>query len=44
MVLVAAVRRPPAPVPDGMNIQAMTVWLTAFGDLLEGRNADATGG
>jgi hypothetical protein len=24
-----------------MDIQAMTVWLTAFGDAWEGRNADA---
>jgi hypothetical protein len=41
MVLVSAVRRPPAPAPDGMNVQAMTVWLTAFGDAWERRNADA---
>jgi hypothetical protein len=29
MVLVSAVRQPPAPVPDGMDIQAMTARLTA---------------
>lgn len=40
MVLVSAVRRPSAPAPDGMNVQAMTVWLTAFGDAWERRNAD----
>jgi len=30
MVLVSAVRQPPAPAPDGMDIQAMTAWLTAL--------------
>jgi hypothetical protein len=40
MVLLSIVRHPPA--PDGMDVQAMTVWLTAFGDAWERRNADAT--
>ena len=42
MVLVSAVRRTPAPAPDAMDIQAMTAWLTAFGDAWERPNADAT--
>jgi hypothetical protein len=42
MVVLSVVRRTPAPAPDGMDVQAMTVWLTAFGDAWEGRNADAT--
>src|SRR3989304_9409162 len=42
MVLASAVRRTPAPAPDGMDIQAMTAWLTAFGDAWEQPNADAT--
>src|SRR5450759_2740718 len=42
MVLGSAVRRTPAPVPDGMDVQAMTAWLTAFGDAWERGNADAT--
>jgi len=42
MVLVSAVRRTPAPAPDGMDVQAMTAWLTAFGDAWERCNADAT--
>jgi hypothetical protein len=42
MVLVSVARRPPAPAPDGMDVQAMTVWLTAFGDAWERRNANAT--
>jgi hypothetical protein len=29
MVLMSAVRQPPAPAPDGMEIEAMTAWLTA---------------
>ena len=29
------------PAPDGMDIQAMTVWLTAFGDAWEHGDADA---
>jgi hypothetical protein len=41
MVLVSAVRRPPASAPDGMDVQAMTAWLTALGDAWERRNADA---
>jgi hypothetical protein len=42
MVLVSVVRRSRAPAPDGMDLQAMTVWLTAFGDAWERRNANAT--
>jgi hypothetical protein len=42
MVLVSVARRPPAPAPDGMDVQGMTVWLTAFGDAWERRNANAT--
>ena len=41
MVLVSAVWGAPAPAHDGMDVQAMTVWLTAFGDAWERRNADA---
>ncbi len=29
MVLVSTVPPTPAPAPDGMDIQAMTAWLTA---------------
>jgi hypothetical protein len=42
MVVVPAVRRTPAPASDGMDVQAMTVWLTAFGNAWERSNADAT--
>jgi ketosteroid isomerase-like protein len=42
MVLGSAIRRTPAPVADGMDVQAMTVWLTTFGDAWEQGNADAT--
>jgi hypothetical protein len=42
MIPVSVVGRPPAPAPDGMDVQATSVWLTAFGDAWERRNADAT--
>ena len=42
MVVLSVVRQAPAPAPDGMDVQAMTVWLTALGEAWEGRNADAT--
>ena len=43
MLLVSAVRRPSAlaPARDGMDVQAMTVWLTAFGDAWERGDTDA---
>ncbi|KRT62608.1 MAG: hypothetical protein XU10_C0024G0037 [Chloroflexi bacterium CSP1-4] len=42
MVLVSAVRRTPAPAPNGMDIQAFNAWLTALGEAFERRDADAT--
>lgn len=41
MVVLSAVRRAPAPARDGMDVKAMTIWLTAFGDAWEQGDADA---
>ena len=41
MVTLSALRRAPAPAGDGVDVQAMTVWLTAFGDAWEQRDAEA---